>query len=66
MGSCTYQLQTEEGYASQVAALAEFARYAGVGSKTTSGMGQARWEKEVSGASGRGVNEALPLSHLSS
>ncbi len=45
MGSCTYQVKTNEGCAPQLAALAEFARYAGVGSKTTSGMGQARVEK---------------------
>jgi CRISPR-associated endoribonuclease Cas6 len=45
MGSCSYQLKSNQGCASQLAALAEFARYAGVGSKTTSGMGQARMEK---------------------
>ena len=44
MGSCTYQVKSNQGCASQLAALAEFARYAGVGSKTTSGMGQARIE----------------------
>lgn len=42
LGTCTYQLKTKEGYAPQLAALTEFARYSGVGSKTTSGMGQAR------------------------
>jgi CRISPR-associated endoribonuclease Cas6 len=45
MGSCTYQVKSNKGCAPQVAALAEFARYAGVGSKTTSGMGQARLEQ---------------------
>lgn len=45
MGSCTYQLKTGEGFAPQIVALAEFARYSGIGSKTTSGMGQARIEK---------------------
>jgi CRISPR-associated endoribonuclease Cas6 len=45
VGSCTYQVKNNEGCAPQIAALAEFARYAGVGSKTTSGMGQARMEK---------------------
>ena len=45
MGSCSYQLKSNQGCAPQLAALAEFARYAGVGSKTTSGMGQARVEK---------------------
>jgi len=45
MGSCTYQLKSNEGCAPQLVALAEYARYAGVGSKTTSGMGQARMEK---------------------
>jgi CRISPR-associated endoribonuclease Cas6 len=44
MGSCTYQVKSNQGCAPQVAALAEFARYSGVGSKTTSGMGQARIE----------------------
>lgn len=44
-GSCSYQLKSNQGCAPQLAALAEFARYAGVGSKTTSGMGQARMEK---------------------
>jgi CRISPR-associated endoribonuclease Cas6 len=45
VGSCTYQVKSNEGCGSQIAALAEFARYAGVGSKTTSGMGQARAEE---------------------
>lgn len=45
LGTCTYQIKTGEGYALQLATLAEFARYAGVGSKTTSGMGQTRLEK---------------------
>jgi CRISPR-associated endoribonuclease Cas6 len=45
MGSCTYQVKSHQGCAPQVVALAEFARYAGVGSKTTSGMGQARVEE---------------------
>ena len=44
MGSCTYQVKSLQGCTPQLAALAEFARYAGVGSKTTSGMGQARME----------------------
>ena len=44
MGSCTYQVKSNQGCGSQLAALAEFARYAGVGSKTTNGMGQARIE----------------------
>ncbi len=45
IGSCTYQVKFNKDCAPQVAALAEFARYAGVGSKTTNGMGQARIEK---------------------
>jgi CRISPR-associated endoribonuclease Cas6 len=44
MGSCTYQVKSQQGCSAQLVALAEFARYAGVGSKTTSGMGQARVE----------------------
>jgi CRISPR-associated endoribonuclease Cas6 len=45
VGSCSYMVKTDDGNASQVAALAEFARYAGVGYKTTMGMGQARIEE---------------------
>jgi CRISPR-associated endoribonuclease Cas6 len=41
-GTCHYQIKTEGGYAPQLATLAEFARYAGIGSKTTMGMGQVR------------------------
>ncbi len=44
MGSCTYQVKSQQGCTPQVAVLAEFARYCGVGSKTTSGMGQVRIE----------------------
>lgn len=40
IGTCIYQLKAQDSYAPQIAALAEFARYAGVGSKTTQGMGQ--------------------------
>ncbi len=42
IGTCTYQIKTDNGYASRITALANFARYAGVGYKTTMGMGQAR------------------------
>lgn len=45
LGTCTYQIKTGDGYALQLVTLAEFARYAGVGSKTTSGMGQTRLEQ---------------------
>jgi CRISPR-associated endoribonuclease Cas6 len=41
-GTCQYQIKAEDGYAAQLATLASFARYAGVGSKTTMGMGQVR------------------------
>jgi CRISPR-associated endoribonuclease Cas6 len=44
LGTCTYQLKTGDEYVSQITALANFARYAGVGYKTTMGMGQARME----------------------
>ena len=44
IGKCTYHLKTGDGYAAQLAVLAEFARYAGIGYKTTMGMGQARLE----------------------
>lgn len=43
IGTCSYHIQSGK-YASHLAALAEFARYAGIGSKTTMGMGQARVE----------------------
>ena len=42
LGTCTYQVKTGDEYASQITALASFSRYAGVGYKTTMGMGQAR------------------------
>jgi len=42
IGTCTYQLKMADDYAPQIAALAKFSRYAGVGYKTTMGMGQAR------------------------
>jgi CRISPR-associated endoribonuclease Cas6 len=44
VGTCTYHVKAKDGYAPQVAALAEFARFSGIGSKTTMGMGQARRE----------------------
>ena len=44
VGTCSYLIQQEGESAAQLATLAEFARYAGVGSKTTMGMGQARTE----------------------
>lgn len=42
VGTCTYQVKTSDEYAAQISALAHFSRYAGVGYKTTMGMGQAR------------------------
>lgn len=44
VGTCTYLIQQEGENAAKLATLAEFARYAGVGYKTTMGMGQARTE----------------------
>jgi CRISPR-associated endoribonuclease Cas6 len=44
VGTCTYLIKQQEENAAQLAALAEFARFAGVGGKTTMGMGQARTE----------------------
>jgi CRISPR-associated endoribonuclease Cas6 len=41
VGTCTYQIKTSDHFASQITALANFSRYAGVGYKTTMGMGQA-------------------------
>jgi len=51
LGTCTYRIQQgEQEHMAQLTALAEFARYSGVGSKTTMGMGQVRVEsgKEAS------------------
>jgi CRISPR-associated endoribonuclease Cas6 len=46
IGTCSYSIkETNCEYAPQLSALAEFARYAGVGYKTTMGMGQARIEE---------------------
>jgi CRISPR-associated endoribonuclease Cas6 len=45
IGTCSYTVKRNTEYASQVAALAEFARYAGIGYRTTMGMGQARVEE---------------------
>ncbi|MGI8588299.1 MAG: CRISPR system precrRNA processing endoribonuclease RAMP protein Cas6 [Chloroflexia bacterium] len=42
VGTCTYLMPDADPRAAQLAALAEFSRYAGVGYKTTMGMGQAR------------------------
>ena len=42
LGTCTYLVQEMGDCAARLAALAEFARYAGVGYKTTMGMGQCR------------------------
>ena len=39
-GRCTYQLRTEELLAARLTSLAALAKYSGIGSKTTMGMGQ--------------------------
>jgi CRISPR-associated endoribonuclease Cas6 len=44
VGSCTYQIKATGNDAARLSALAAFARYAGIGYKTTMGMGQARAE----------------------
>lgn len=44
IGTCTYIVKKSGEHAAHFAALAEFARYAGIGYKTTMGMGQARLE----------------------
>ena len=44
-GICTYHLPQEEKQAAQLTRLAAFARFAGVGYKTTMGMGQVRMEE---------------------
>lgn len=55
VGTCSYLVQQHERKeANQLAALAEFARYAGMGSKTTMGMGQVRvLDTQVKSAPGR-------------
>jgi CRISPR-associated endoribonuclease Cas6 len=70
VGTCTYLLREQGPEAAQLAALAEFARYAGVGYKTTMGMGQARLQEPIpaglrgtrsAGAEGpREPNQAVP------
>jgi CRISPR-associated endoribonuclease Cas6 len=45
LGTCTYEVDTSDPQAAHVAALATFARYAGVGYNTTMGMGQVRLER---------------------
>lgn len=47
VGTCTYRVQEQDALAAQITALAEFARYAGIGYKTTMGMGQVRAEAEA-------------------
>jgi CRISPR-associated endoribonuclease Cas6 len=47
LGICTYEMDAGDPRAGQVAALAGFARYAGVGYKTTMGMGQVRLEDPI-------------------
>jgi len=44
-GTCTYHLPQEEEQAAQLTRLAAFARFSGVGYKTTMGMGQVRMEE---------------------
>ena len=44
VGRCTYRLNTEQPQATHLTTLAAFAQYAGVGYKTTMGMGQVRVE----------------------
>ncbi len=44
-GTCNYAVEMDREYAAQLMVLAEFARYAGIGYKTTMGMGQARIEE---------------------
>jgi len=45
IGTCNYAVEMDREYAAQLMVLAEFARYAGIGYKTTMGMGQARIEE---------------------
>ncbi len=46
-GTCTYALQEEDEQSACLAQLAAFARFAGVGYKTTMGMGQVRLQEET-------------------
>jgi CRISPR-associated endoribonuclease Cas6 len=60
VGSCTYLIKGSGGsaFAATVACLAEFARYAGVGYKTTMGMGQTRAVIQQCKADGKEIREA--------
>ena len=66
IGECRYLIQrVEQEAAGQVAMLAEFSRYAGIGSKTTMGMGQVRavdQDARMQGAAGR--ETARPASRV--
>ncbi len=56
LGTCTYLVQEPGDCAQRLAALAGFARYSGVGYKTTMGMGQCRAEDSIiPSTSGRGL-----------
>ncbi len=57
-GSCRYQIKTGDGYATQIATLASFACYAGIGSKTTMGMGQVR---VIDGSAIKGIGREARL-----
>lgn len=63
VGTCRYRVRGEGKEAAQLAALAEFARYAGVGSKTTMGMGQVRavdQNAEKQNTGGKELARSLP------
>jgi CRISPR-associated endoribonuclease Cas6 len=49
LGTCTYQVAEQEEHVGELTRLAAFARFAGVGYKTTMGMGQVRMEDEKMG-----------------
>lgn len=65
VGECHYLVRRpEQEEAGQVALLAEFSRYAGIGSKTTMGMGQVRAvDREPEQPKPGGKEPARPLAH---
>jgi len=61
-GFCHYEIHGDDTFARQLTMLAQFARYSGVGYKTTMGMGQARIEERAAASllpSEKGLEDEL-------
>jgi len=65
LGWCSYQIDADELLAQQLTSLAAFAKYAGVGYKTTMGLGQACLEFGVRTSRGPLLHTILPTSQES-